>query len=348
MSDTTYRASLTVYAGGRDMHEGVLLELRGALQSIPAGSLIAIEGGAPGLAEKLEVFGEITGHRVVRAERSDLGVDRMLLRKGDIPREPNAEEKAAHRLWLYTNYDCNLDCSYCCVRSSPRVPSRRLSVPTVRSIAEEAPGLGYREMILTGGEPFLREDLGELLAACTAVLPTTVLTNGMLLPGPRGQLLRGADRDRLTLQVSLDGGSSDQHDCRRGRGTWRKAWEGIRWARDRGFHVRAAATLESEAERRQAEKYFTAVGFPPEDRLVRPVAWRGRAVKGLALARGDLVPELTLTAQGAFWHPVGADDLDFRIAPDPLTVAENQARLRTAWESERAVAERMALVFRCS
>ena len=97
-----------------------------------------------------------------------------------------------------------------------------------------------------------------------------------------------------------------------------------------------------------AEQYFAQEGFPPEDRIVRPVAWRGGAVGGVALGRGDLVPELTLTAQGAFWHPVGADDPDFRLSPDPLTVAENRARLHAAWDSERAVAESMARIFRCS
>jgi len=28
-----------------------------------------------------------------------------------------------HRLWLYTNYDCNLSCSYCVAESFVRGPS---------------------------------------------------------------------------------------------------------------------------------------------------------------------------------------------------------------------------------
>ena len=43
----------------------------------------------------------------------------------DVP----AELHPARRLWLYTNFDCNLACTYCCVSSSPRTPRRPPSGP---------------------------------------------------------------------------------------------------------------------------------------------------------------------------------------------------------------------------
>jgi molybdenum cofactor biosynthesis enzyme MoaA len=50
-----------------------------------------------------------------------------------------------------------------------------------RRATEEFAGLGGSELLLTGGEPFLHPDLGELVEACTAFLPVTILTNAMLL-----------------------------------------------------------------------------------------------------------------------------------------------------------------------
>ena len=38
------------------------------------------------------------------------------------------------KLWIYTNYDCNLRCSYCVARSSPNAPRRH------RLVQCEAPG----------------------------------------------------------------------------------------------------------------------------------------------------------------------------------------------------------------
>ena len=63
------------------------------------------------------------------------------------------------RLWLYTNFDCNLACDYCCARSSPRAAARRLPLDVARRACEEFAGLGGREILLTGGEPFLDPEL---------------------------------------------------------------------------------------------------------------------------------------------------------------------------------------------
>jgi molybdenum cofactor biosynthesis enzyme MoaA len=40
----------------------------------------------------------------------------------------------------------------------------------VRRIASEAAALGVREIFVTGGEPFLVADIGDILAACAAKL----------------------------------------------------------------------------------------------------------------------------------------------------------------------------------
>jgi MoaA/NifB/PqqE/SkfB family radical SAM enzyme len=65
---------------------------------------------------------------------------------------------------------------------------------------------------VTGGEPFLLPDIGEILAACAATAATTVLTNGMLLAGRRLETLRSLPRDRVTLQISLDSPEPARHD----------------------------------------------------------------------------------------------------------------------------------------
>jgi len=60
-----------------------------------------------------------------------------------------------------------------------------------------------------------------------------------------------------------------------------------------------------------------SLGIADEDHVVRPIVRRGRAQTnglGVGVALEDLPAELTLTAEGAFWSPVGptvsADRLD--------------------------------------
>jgi MoaA/NifB/PqqE/SkfB family radical SAM enzyme len=104
------------------------------------------------------------------------------------------------------------------VRSSPKAPRRELGLARVQRIAREAAKLGVKEIFVTGGEPFLLSDIGDILAACGAAAPTTVLTNGMLFAGRRLQTLRSLPRDRVTLQISLDSPTPERHDRHRGKG----------------------------------------------------------------------------------------------------------------------------------
>lgn len=123
----------------------------------------------------------------------------------------------------------------------------------VKEIAKAAPAAGVLEILLTGGEPFILPDLDEIVAECTAALPTTLLTNGMLFRGHWLQVLQAMPRDRLTLQISLDSATPDLHDSHRGKGTWAKAVAGIRTALGEGFTVRVAATLTTDERHEVSE-----------------------------------------------------------------------------------------------
>jgi pyruvate-formate lyase-activating enzyme len=231
------------------------------------------------------------------------------------------------RLWIYTNFDCNLACDYCCARSSPRTARRALGPDRVRRLAHEAVEAGVRELILTGGEPFLLPDLDQLAASCTTALPTILLTNAMLLRGRRLDMLRRMDRDRLTLQVSLDSATPDLHDEHRGPRSWERALAGIRTAQSEGFRVRVAATLAPDrfVELEPFRLFLDDLGIDRDDQVIRAVAHRGAAGTGLELTAESLIPEITITADGVYWHPVGADH-------DDQLVTRNLFPLRDAIE----------------
>jgi hypothetical protein len=218
----------------------------------------------------------------------------------------------------------------------------------VQRIASEAAGLGVSEIFVTGGEPFLLTDIGDILAACTATVPTTVLTNGMLLAGRQLQTLRLLPSDRLTLQISLDSPTPERHDRHRGKGTWVRAWKGIERARAEGFRVRLAATVSSDHEAEEFRCFLDAQRISEEDRVIRRIALRGFAVEGVALARADLVPEVTITAQGVYWHPVGAEDADLLVTSDIFPLAESFAAVRRAFERESEHRRRLATIFNCA
>jgi hypothetical protein len=218
----------------------------------------------------------------------------------------------------------------------------------VRRIAGEATTLNVKEIFVTGGEPFLLGDFGDILAACTATAPTVVLTNGMLLVGRRLEALRSLPADRLTLQISLDSPTPERHDHHRGKGSWERALKGVESARAEGFRVRLAATVSTDEEAEEFRLFLDARRISEEDRVIRRIALRGFAIKGIALARADLVPEITITADGVYWHPVGADDPDLLVTSNIFPLAEAFAAVRSAFERENEHRHKLATIFNCA
>ena len=234
------------------------------------------------------------------------------------------------------------------MRSSPTAPRRPLGLARVRQIADEAARLGVSEIFVTGGEPFLLAEIAEILAACAVAAPTTVLTNGMLFAGRRLEALRSLSRDRVTLQISLDSPTPERHDRHRGPGTWARAWAGVERARGEGFRVRLAATVSTDAEAEEFRRFLDAHEIAERDRVIRRIALRGFAAQGVALARADLVPEVTITAEGVYWHPVGAEDADFLVTREIFPLAESIAAVRRAFDHDRDHSRRLASIFNCA
>jgi hypothetical protein len=254
------------------------------------------------------------------------------------------------RLWMYTNFDCNLACDYCCARSSPQAERRALGVDRVRRLATEAVDAGVSELILTGGEPFLLPDIDELVAACSDKLPTTLLTNGMLFRGRRLDALRRMDRARVALQISIDSASADLHDQHRGKGSWDRAVVGIRTALAEGFRVRVAATLPFEQSHELApfHVFLDSLGIEPDDQVIRALARRGLSEDGVELTIESLIPEVTVTADGVYWHPVSADHEDQLVTRDIFPLADAITEVRRRFTEMRARSTAAAQWFPCA
>jgi len=231
------------------------------------------------------------------------------------------------KLWIYTNYDCNLKCAYCSVESSPAAPRRALSLRIVRQLIDEALALHFSEAFFTGGEPFILDEIYDVLAYASARLKTTVLTNAMLLKGGRLERLCAIRNDSLIVQVSLDGAQPDQHDAYRGAGSWIKTVDGIQALHANGFRVRLATTETPANSMHLAEvcEFHRALGIPEEDHLIRPLARRGFSSSGMEVGLGTLAPELTVNAEGVFWHPLStAGDMQISRQIFPLVAARDR------------------------
>ncbi|HXI66616.1 MAG TPA: hypothetical protein VNH41_01645, partial [Steroidobacteraceae bacterium] len=107
-------------------------------------------------------------------------------------------------------------------------------------------------------------------------------------------------------------------------------------------------TVSDDSEALEFERFLDAQQIRTEDRVIRRVALRGFAVQGLALARVDVVPEITITNEGVYWHPVGADDADMLLTAEIFPLADAFTALRRALDQETDHRRRLATIFNCA
>ncbi|GAA1467277.1 radical SAM protein [Microbacterium thalassium] len=338
------------------VNHALVLDLIERLAQTPVGETVSLDV-ARGAADPDEVA---TNADLIAAWCRASGNELVEVRPGSVVvrhgrgRDPLAdlapEQLPGHRLWMYANFDCNLHCDYCCVSSSPQTARRALGAENVARLAGEAVPAGVEHLILTGGEPFLLNDIDELVSSCTERLPTTLLTNGMLFRGARLERLRRMDRDRLTLQISLDSPTPEQHDSHRGHGAWERAVAGIRLALDEGFDVKVAATLPAELTHQVEpfKDFLAELGIRDENRVIRAVARQGVAEDGIELPVDSLIPEVTITAEGVWWHPVSAIDEAYLVQREIFPLADAIATVRGRFADYRRAANSAADWFPCS
>jgi hypothetical protein len=258
------------------------------------------------------------------------------------------------RLWIYTNFHCNLACSYCSVASSPHARRRSLGLNRFRELVDEAVTEGFTELYVTGGEPFLERDLVDMLLYATEHLDVVCMTNAMLYQGwRRTQLERLAGRPRLILQTSLDSAQPSFHDNNRGAGAWAKAMTGLDVALSLGLPVRVGMTEtpQNGAEVEPLRALLAAKGIRGADFAVRPLVKRGHSSEGVAIDTDNTVPELTVTADGWHWHPAGADlgtSPDMLLAGPDVSMAEAKRRAVELFLTLRQRDGSLPLIYKCA
>lgn len=227
------------------------------------------------------------------------------------------------RLWMYSNYHCNLACVYCISDSAPGVARRELGREQMLAIARDAKNLGFTSLGVTGGEPFIEPGMPEHIAALSDTLPVVALSNATLFTGERLEAMRVLSDRAVQVQVSLDRPDPAANDGHRARENYRKVVDVIPRLIERGVRVRLASTVDEQddAEREELCALHRSLGIADEDHIVRPIVRRGRATAndlGQEATDVDLEPELTITADGAFWSPFGPSVQNGRLDLDLL------------------------------
>lgn len=144
--------------------------------------------------------------------------------------------------WEVTR-SCNLNCVHCRAASEKGPYPGELGREKSIEILDQIALIGKPIVILSGGEPLLREDIFDLAEHGTRLgLRMVMATNGTLLTSGIAEKIRSSGIQRLS--ISLDGANPQDHDrFRKVEGAFRAALEGIDILRSAGIEFQINTTV---------------------------------------------------------------------------------------------------------
>jgi len=142
-------------------------------------------------------------------------------------------------------YRCPLTCRHCFLDKKPATAKGELTLREIEGILDQLRDAGTLYLTLTGGEPFLREDILDIVAAARKRrFAVSILTSGYLCDNRMLDTLAALWPE--AVQVSLYGPDAQTHDAFTGvAGSFERALGTLRGLRDRGITVTAAVSLNT-------------------------------------------------------------------------------------------------------
>ena len=169
-----------------------------------------------------------------------------------------AFNKPHHVQWMLTNR-CNYRCKSCDVwREQKR--TEELSTDEVKAGLDVLHKIGVMEIVLSGGNPLLREDIGEIIDHASKYFVTTIYDNGSQAV-KKIDVLRKAD----FVAISLDTLDEKKYDYLKGvHGAWKNALNAVQTLHNQGITVGVSPTISqlNMYEILDFTDHFTEKGVP--------------------------------------------------------------------------------------
>lgn len=228
-----YNPSLNVWHAVDDIQAEILRWLRAGRSKSELCGHIARRFG----------ISEDVAHSGVRQSLEHLILRHLLILR---PAEPEIDAVPEFPLssvyWIATQA-CNLRCTYCYQEAALKRPAE-LTTEEALDLVRQVKEVGAPVFVITGGEPFARNDLLDVVRYARSLdLTVNVITNGHYVNGANAQEI--ADLfDRIS--ISIDHGKPEHHDRHRGQGSWKKSRTAIDLLLQAGANIDVNSTLSRE------------------------------------------------------------------------------------------------------
>lgn len=213
---------------------------------------------------------------------------------------------APHRmdeLWIYNTLACNLRCKHCLV-SAGKALEHELTTEEMKKLVDEAIELGVKRFYITGGEPFIKEDIFEIIRYIIKEKDKELIiqTNATLFDDKKILALKEFVSPKLTLQVSLEGPNAEIHDKLRGEGSFDKAVEGMNRLVDIGIIPVVATAVNKFNETRitDTSRFLSKLGIQAHHILWMHTRGRGASNVDELMVPSDKVARIMEDLRGIY------------------------------------------------
>jgi radical SAM protein with 4Fe4S-binding SPASM domain len=108
------------------------------------------------------------------------------------------------KIFYNITHNCNLKCHYCYAKSDNSIYANHLSLTEIATLAKDAKECGAAQVLLSGGEPFVRSDWFEIFQIFKDLdFAISISSNGSLISPDLAERLSG--NNAPVFQISFDG-----------------------------------------------------------------------------------------------------------------------------------------------
>jgi radical SAM protein with 4Fe4S-binding SPASM domain len=145
-----------------------------------------------------------------------------------------------------TTFKCNLRCAHCYMDAQERESRNELTTEEGKTLIDQIAEVSKPVLVLSGGEPLLREDIFELARyGADKGLRMAMGTNGVLIDDEVAQKLLESGVNAVA--ISIDSSGPGVHDEFRGvPRAWEKAIEGVKACTRNGVRVQFNTTVTQQ------------------------------------------------------------------------------------------------------
>lgn len=172
---------------------------------------------------------------------------------------------------LSVTHRCNLNCNYCIpvpkyINQDSLPMQNEMSAQEITEVFSKLNSLNVERINISGGEPLVREDIGEIVeSAVKNKFKVTLTSNGVLVPSHIDLL-----KKLHFLILSIDG-EKNTHDSLRGEGTHKLAMESIGLARKNKIKVILSSVITSKTTVEDLSFLLELCGFYDIHCILQPV-----------------------------------------------------------------------------